>query len=289
MRRLAVALSAVALVPAALAASSPYGPPRQVGTITAEPLPEISGMVAATAVRGGWWVHNDSGHTAELFLLSPTGRLLQTVDVRGATNEDWEEISSGPAPGGRRYLYVGDIGDNGRVRHEVVVYRLLEPRRGARSARVTKLPYRYPDGRHNAEALFVDPASGRIYVVTKTEVFRDETAVYRFPLPLRPGRTVTLELVESQFSTLIAPVPFVTGAALSPDGTRLAIRTYAEAWEWRRRPGTPFAALFEAIPRHVDLAREVQGEAVTYTTSGKALVTTSESLPAPLWRLERSG
>jgi hypothetical protein len=286
MRRLAVALAALVLVPAALAAAGPYRAPVEVGRITAEELPELSGLVAATTVRGGFWAHNDSGHTSELFLLGPTGRLLQTVDVRGATNGDWEEVASGPAPGGRRYLYVGDIGDNGRVRHEVVVYRLLEPRRGARTARATKLAYRYPGGRHNAEALFVDPASGRIYVVTKTEVFGDETALYRFPLPLRPGKTVTLEPVEGRFSDLIAPVPFVTGAALSPDGTRLAIRTYAEAWEWRRRPGTPFEALFSATPRHVDLARERQGEAITYTTDGRALVTASEFLPAPLWRLE---
>ena len=52
MTRLAAAIAALALVPAALA----YGPPRQAGTITSQALPEVSGMTAATVERGGWWV-----------------------------------------------------------------------------------------------------------------------------------------------------------------------------------------------------------------------------------------
>jgi hypothetical protein len=152
------------------------------------------------------------------------------------------------------------------------------------------LPFRYPDGRHDAEALFVDPTTSRIYLVTKTDPLSGERcALYRFPLPLRPGRRVTLERVGGRFGRLIAPVPFVTGAALSPDGARLAIRTYTDALEWRRRPGAPFERILGATPEPVELAAEPQGEAIAYALSGEALVTTSEQLPAPLWRLQRRG
>ena len=211
--------------------------------------------------------------------------------VRGASNVDWEDLASGPGADGRRTLYVGDIGDNDAVRDDLVVYRVRRAvARSARSAAATALPFRYPDGRHNAEALFVDPASGRIYVVTKTRVAASR-AGRALPLPAAArarAQRVTLEKVGGRFAKLVAPVPLVTGAAVSPDGTRLAIRTYIDAWEWRRRPGSAFATLFAADSEHVALALERQGESIAYTSDGKALVTTSEQLPAPLWRMTKS-
>jgi hypothetical protein len=264
-------------------AAAAYAPPEQVGTITAKALPEVSGMTAASVVPGGWWVVNDSGHTPDLHLIGANGRLLATVPVRGAANGDWEDLASIPGPAGRRVLFVGDIGDNAHVRNDLVVYRVPEPARGARGATATALPFRYPDGRHNAEALFVDPAASRIYVVTKRE--ETATALYRFPLPLRPGRRVTLERVGGASAKGIAQLPAVTGAALSSDGTRLAIRTYWEAFEWRRNPRARFESLFKVTPANVTLALERQGESIAYTSDGTALVTTSEQLPAPLWRL----
>jgi hypothetical protein len=282
--RAAIALAALVLVPSALA----YGTPKQVGTITSLALPEVSGMTAATVARGGWWVENDSGNPPDLHLIDAKGKLLATVRVRGATNVDWEDLASGPGPNGRRTIYVGDIGDNDEVRDDLVVYRLTEPARTARSVAATALPFRYPDGRHNAEALFVDPGSGRIYVLTKTLAPQSEPAgLYRFPLPLTPGRRVTLEKVGGGFAKLVAPVALITGAAVSPDGSRLAIRTYTDAWEWRRRPGGPFASLFAADDAHVAIPLERQGESIAYTTDGRALVTTSEQLPAPIWRMNR--
>ncbi len=287
MKRLAVILGALVLVPAALAA---YGAPQRVGTITSPALPEVSGLAAASVVPGGFWAVNDSGNTSDLHLVSPSGKLLATVRVAGASNADWEDLASAPATNGRPYLYIGDIGDNGHVRNDLAVYRVREPARNARSARATAFPFRYPDGRHNAEALFVDPATGRIYLVTKTEAPAVEPCgLYRFPLPLRPGERVILERVGGPFAKLIAPVPLVTGAALSADGTRLVIRTYLEAWEWRRPTGTPFERIFRASPTRVALALERQGEAIAYEPGGLALVTTSELLPAPLWRLGPRG
>jgi hypothetical protein len=285
--RLAVALVVLVLVPAALAA---YGAPKRVGTITAPALSEVSGLTAASVVPNAWWVVNDSGNPAQLHLIGGSGRLIGSVSVRGAANVDWEDLASSPGPGGRPFLYVGDIGDNGRVRDDLAVYRIREPSPNARSVRAAAFPFRYPDRRHNAEALFVDPASGRIYVVTKSEAPAIEPCgLYRFPLPLRPGKRVTLERLSNRLARDLAPVALVTGAALSPDGTRLAIRTYVGAAEWRRAAATPFERIFAARPERVSLASEPQGEAIAYERGGGAIVTTSEQLPAPLWRLQPAG
>jgi hypothetical protein len=273
-------------VPAALGAAASYGPPRRVGTITAPALAEVSGLTAAATAPGAWWALDDSANPPNLYLVGAGGRLLATVRVRGATNVDWEDLAAASA-GGRRHLYVADIGDNDLRRHTLAVYRIPEPRPGASvTAPATVFRFRYPDGPHNAEALFVDPGSGRMFVVTKSDVTAaSPSEIFEFPLPLRPRGTVTVQRVDAPIAHEVALLPLVTGAAVSPDGRRLTIRTYLDAYEWRRPPGSPFADLFDADPEHVRLALERQGESIAYTGDGRSLVTTSEQLPAPLWRL----
>ena len=104
----------------------------------------MSGLTAATVVRGGWWVVNDSGNTPELHLISARAKLLQTVRVTGATNVDWEDLASAPGANGRRTLYVGDIGDNEAVRDDLVVYAVPEPSRGRPCRAAERVPVPLP-------------------------------------------------------------------------------------------------------------------------------------------------
>jgi hypothetical protein len=107
--------------PLAWAAPASYRPPVRAGTITASALPEVSGMTAARTVGGGWWVLNDSGNPPNLHLIGRRGRLIATMPVPNAANVDWEDIAAARAPDGKRYLYIVDIGDNGRARDDLVV------------------------------------------------------------------------------------------------------------------------------------------------------------------------
>ena len=269
-----------------------YGEPRQVGAITDKALKEISGIAPGRVTPGVWWVHNDSGGAARLYAINSEGKLLGSFNVSGAKNKDWEDIAGGPGRGGAPALYIADIGDNGASRDDLVVYRVKEPRLtpGAKSQSTEPaeaFPFRYPDGRHNAEAIFVDPESGRPYIVTKTQTSR--CGVYRFPLPLRPGQSVMLEEVKGESIASIAQLRLVTGAAASPDGRRVGVRTYFSAVELRRAPGRGFEAVFSAELVPIRLPLEQQGEAIAYTADGKAIVTTSEKLPAPIYQMTRQG
>ena len=207
--------------------------------------------------------------------------------LTGATNVDWEDLASGPGAGGRRTLYVGDIGDNDQVRDDLVVYRVAEPSRGAAQRRAGRAAVPLPGRPPQRRGALRRPGLGTDLRASRRASRRgpSRAALYRFPLPLRPGRRVTLEKVGGRFAKLVAPVPLVTGAAVSPDGTRLAIRTYTDAWEWRRRPGSPFASLFAARLRARRARARAPGRVDRVHGDGKALVTTSEQLPAPIWRL----
>jgi hypothetical protein len=233
---------------------------------------------------------NDSGNPARISAIAAAGTLLADFEVAGAENKDWEDLASGPSAGGVPALYIADIGDNELRRHDLVVYRVREPRLSGRRSGVTEraeaFPFRYPDGRHNAEAIFIEPVTGQIHLVTKTD---EQTRVYRFPMPLRPGRRVTLARARGRALGAISQLALVTGAAASPDGSRIVIRTKERAIELRRRRGATFESALNSNPLPIRTALERQGEAITYTLDGRSIVTTSEGLPAPISRITRRG
>jgi hypothetical protein len=278
--------------------SALYDEAQQVGTITAPELSEVSGLAAGRAARGVWWAHNDSGGAARIYAVSATGQLLARFDVTGATNVDWEDIAGGPGADSRPALYIADTGNNGRDRDEHTIYRVREPqfapgvKAGATSGVISgateaaeAFHFRYPDGRHDAEAIFVDPGSRRVYVVTKT--MREDCRVYRFPHPPRAGESVTLERVTGRHVGAVERLRLVTGAATSPDGSRVAVRTYFSAFEFQRAPGGAFESIFDREPTALKLPQTRQGEAIAYSADGQSLVTTSEKLPAPLYQMRR--
>jgi hypothetical protein len=211
--------------------------------------------------------------------------------VEGARHRDWEDLASGPGRDGKPALYIADLGDNARRRDDLTIYRVKEPdlSKGVKDG-VTQtaeaFPFQYPDGRHDAEALLVDPKSGRPYVVTKS--FRPPCGVYRFALPLRPDEKVTLEKVSGAGAERISQLMLVTGAAASPDGQRAVVRTYFGAYELARAAQGNFESLFDAKPAPVALAPEKQGEAISYAPDGRSIFTVSEKIPAPLYQIKRA-
>jgi len=81
----------------------------------------------------------------------------------------------------------------------------------------------YPDGPQDAEALFVSRQGG-VYIVTKGNT--GPIALYRFPEPLRSGASVVLERVATLLPAEAVRGDRVTGAATSPDGHWVALRTH---------------------------------------------------------------
>lgn len=270
-------------------ASSEYADAKQLGTITDKSLAEISGLTASRVMPGVFWVHNDSGDKARLYAIDAKGKLLAKVDVTGAKNEDWEDIASGPGADGKPALYLADTGNNEHDRTDLTIYRVREPKLGSEKKAATEaaeaFPFSYPDGNHDCEAIFVDPTSGQIYLVTKT--LKNDCAVYRFPLPLKARQKVVLEKVSGAKIKSLTQLRMVTGAAVAPDGSRVAIRTYFGAFELQRTKGKAFSTIFDHEPAVLKVPLMGQAEAIAYSADSKSLLLTSERLPAPLYQMTR--
>ncbi|MDV6011892.1 hypothetical protein [Haloechinothrix sp. LS1_15] len=285
-----------------------FGEGEAAGTVTDPVVEEASGIVASRAHDGVFWTHNDSGHEPELYALSTSAEMLGAYPVAGAENIDWEDIATGPGPEpGIEYLYVGDIGANFNNfdidfpgaelrRDEVVVYRVAEPETrpdgtGGELDVVDELRFTYPDGIIDAEAMFVDPHTGDLYILTKPYLDSlDENGVSQVmraaAADLRPGEAIMMtEVAEFDAGPAYdfdrhfpppSPLPggMVTGADISPDGSTILVRTYQEILAFERSGSV--AEAFRGEPCYAPQVPERQGEAVGFTVGGDAYVTISE-------------
>ncbi|MFF7211298.1 hypothetical protein ACFZAU_12285 [Streptomyces sp. NPDC008238] len=236
-------------------------------------ITESSGLVASRLHKGVYWTHNDSDDGPYVYAVdSATGRTVATVTLRGVGSpRDVEAISMGPDGA----LYVGDIGDNldGSWPH-VWIYRFPEPKRLAdQTVTATQFTVTYDKGPRNAEAVMVDPKSGRAYIASKNE---DGGGLYEGPAKLSASGTNVFRR--------IADIPlWITDGAFSPDGSRLVLRGYFGALMYRWSGGT--ARRIDQM--HVPLQR--QGESVAFTPDGGALMYGSEGTDSEVWRVPLSG
>lgn len=246
-------------------------PVQETGTVANADEKEVSGIVASLAHDGVFYLHNDSGDTARFFAIDLAGKALATFSVSGASAVDWEDIARGPCPAGT-CLFFGDIGDNSADRDDYVVYRVAEPTAIAdATVPAEKLPFTYPDGSHNAETLLADPATGGLFIVTKTAGI---SSVYAFPLPLTPGKSVVLTK-GGDISLPIMPA-LITGGDVHPLGRGVLLRTYADVWLFPQAQGMSVVDALLGEPCAAPVPDEAQGEAIGWLASGAGYVTTSE-------------
>lgn len=271
---------------------SAYGPAKQLGKLNVPFINELSGIADSRVNPGVVWCHNDSGDGAYVYALNRRAECIGVFLVRSASANDWEDMAWGPGPDGTgNSLYLGDIGDNPKQRPQYSIYRIAEPKLGKepgskQAPNLTGEPtirrdFTYPDGSHNAECLMVHPKTGVVYIVTKDE--SGAAGVYRFPAERKEWwEPVKLERV----GTVKLPGELITGGDISPDGTRVALRTYATAYELRLPPGSAsFDDVWKATPTRIPTPFMTISEAICYTADGKSLLISSEGVGAPLYEL----
>ncbi|MCF8557188.1 MAG: hypothetical protein K9G28_06520 [Candidatus Nanopelagicales bacterium] len=222
---------------------------------------EISGMTYSQRHADVLYLHNDSSGGPLLFAVdASTCDTLATLTISGIEARDLEAIGSGRDAKGRPILWLADIGDNRDSWSEVRLHRVREPRK-LRDRTLPAATYRftYPDRPHNAEAILADPSSERVWVVTKQTA---RGRIYELPDPLRRDRVNVARPVGKVGA-------FVTDGAVSPQGNRFVLRDYVDA------------EVFAGLPPGADaqtvyLPIQFQGEAITWTADGAALLVASE-------------
>lgn len=271
------------LVDAFLRTVSPPAPPsffRITGVFQRPGLRESSGIAVSRSHRGVLWTHNDSGDGPFVYATDTAGKDLGTWRVSGASATDWEDIAIGPCPSFAGWcLYIADTGDNGEARPSVTVYAVPEPTpSGERvdSARATApaeaLQLTYTGGPSDVEAIYVT-ADATLFLVTKgrsrgVRLLQVARGAWQAAGPVAAAQIQRLPIEPDQRIGR-----WVTGAAVSPDGAKVVVRTYSELYIFTPENGGALGP--EPIVCWLGPS-EPQGEAVDFLNSS-TLVTTSEA------------
>ncbi len=251
------------------------------GTFRSRRLTESSGVVVSHAHKGILWTHNDSGDGPYLYATDLRGTDRGVVRVSGAKNVDWEDLSHGPCPDGPgECLYIGDTGDNLEDHRSVTIYAVAEPDPPTGpsdtlrvTARARALRFRYPDGPHDVEALFVSPRDSAMYLISKGR--SGAVRLYRLPR----GAWQADKIVRAELLQRLPIIPDasagrrVTDAAIRPDGALVAVRTYTEIYFFIPRPNGRLSPIGPVCPI---AGLERVGEAIDFLDDS-TFVLTSEA------------
>ena len=274
-----------------------YGKPQAVGEIKSDEITESSGIAASRCNKDVLWTHNDSGDDAFIFAINEKGEKLGTWKVSGAKNRDWEDIAAfRNKETGKCFLYIGDIGNNKRLRSELTIYRVAEPQISAadkssseknpkKTENADAVKLEYPDMRHDAETLMIHPLTGDIYILSKR--LSGAAGVYKLAADYDLEKINTLEKI-ADFSVPAVPNGFLTGGDISPDGKRIIICDYFSAYEIvLPDKAKNFNEIWKEKPVIVELGEREQGESVGYSADEKSIFATSEKKNSPLIQVER--
>lgn len=253
------------------------GKPTKVCTITDPRLRELSGLVAT---ENGYIVVNDSTDDPArrpVFFLNKKCQVTKEVPFP-TPPLDPEDLALSPDG---KTLWIADIGDNATAkerRSRIALWSM--PVDGSKPPVIHRVSYPQNQPR-DAEALLIAD-DGTPIIITKT-LGKAEIFVPTGPLRQNNEDPVPLQKVGELSlpkTTTVTPlgaagrIP-VTGAARSPDGTRVVLRTYGDAFEWDVPDGDIVAALTTGTPRVTPLADKF-GEAITYTPDGAYFLTVSD-------------
>lgn len=271
------------------------------GRITTPKLSEASGFAVSRQTPGLLWAINDSNNPAEIYGLSIQGVLLKTYKVKGAMNWDWEDLA-GYRYNGEDFLVIADVGDNWSARPFSTLYCVKEPAADRQSGVLDlewKMNFSYENGPLDCEAVAVDAAHQKIYLLSKRSPL---PVLYELPLDMAGKKFMYTARVAATIKPIPGPIPkdpkqaygkyrsHPTAMDISADGNTLYILTYQHAYVYSRTPDQTWNQAFSTHPQQITLPPSsktlVQREALGLDhTTGKIFIT-SEKVPAPIYVAE---
>ncbi|MEK7766749.1 MAG: hypothetical protein AAB368_10970, partial [bacterium] len=158
---------------------------------------------------------------------------------------------------------------------------------------VERFPFRFadrPNDGYNAEALLVDPWTGRAYVVTKQSGPR--AGLYE--VPLSPGSAtpaiasrvgdIALDITQPAGDSFL-----ITAGDVSASGEAIVLITYTHGFLWRRANGETIPQALARPPCALPPMRGDGPEAVALDWDGRRYFTTAEGVGAPLYAFAQGG
>lgn len=270
--------------PVAATTTAP-APPAGPAAVMAWQDPEVAESSGLAAGPGGLlWTVNDAGNQPVVYGVNGKGETVARIHV-GAGQTDWEDIAVSNGQ-----IYVADTGDaysenkqsGAGLRREIAVLRFTLPSQPTTADATDLVTWRarFPSTYvPNVESILVAPKSGRVFLVTKIEQPGKPAEVWAFPSKPSTTQVNQLRRVATLNKTKLS------GGAWSPDGRLLALRDATTAYVWKAGASPDLAEVFTHPPTDLPLPAQRQGEGITFSEDGSALLVSSEGRGSEVWRV----
>ena len=280
----------------------PTGIVELAGQLEDRRLREASGIAASTRLDDVLWIINDGGSKSIIHATDLAGRFHGQLRIDKVDNRDWEDLAA-ITMDGTPYLVVADIGDN-ESRHDAsLLYVIEEPAIELEEDRKLREPanwtveFDYPDGPRDAEAIAVDMAEGRVYILSKRDL---PPHIYSVPIAPEADETLTASFVgaltslpdPSRNEIDIAGITNdwywqPTAMDFSRDRRHAVVLTYAAIYLFRREDGQSWLDALNQEPLGLSIDRIRDAEAIAFSADGQALyLTVEKKRGAPLFRID---
>lgn len=219
------------------------------------------------------WTLQDSGNPAEIYGLDAHGKIVQTIAITNAQNNDWEDISS-DASGN---LYIGDFGNNDNDRKNLCIYKIdaahLRHDQATVSASINfyfpqqkAFPPKKSEMVYDVESFFVWQDHFYLFTKNRSSKFDGETALYL--VPNKPGNHAAKKIATFKTCGSYGKCA-VTSADISPDGKKVALLTSGYVWLFIGFKG---ANIFSGKAEQIDLGHVSQNEGICFSGNNKLLI-----------------
>ncbi len=179
----------------------------------------------------GVWTHNDSGGSNEAFRTNTTGQLQNTLTIANATNNDWEDMTQDDA--GR--IYIADLGSSAQNGNRTI-YRFNQ-NNNTTSVNAETIHIQFSDTEiYDCESMFYFNNSlyffSKFYLSSVNDPNYGYVRMYKLSnlTPNTAQNRHTAQYVGRKYIGISTTdlngdeqANGATGAAISPDGTRMAI------------------------------------------------------------------
>ena len=258
-----------------ISSCSNYG---QLKIITDLPgsLKEISGMV--TYGDSTVWVLEDNGNKDEIYQVNFKGDILKSLKVKNGDNDDWEDMAK-DLDGN---LYIGDFGNNGNYRKNLIIYKVPNPTiEPGDKIDAEQIKFYYPDQKeyppkkdkllYDAESLF--HYNGKLYIVTKnrSNPFSGEAHIYT--VPDKKG-SYEAELVGKFTPCTDWKICQITSIDISPKGDKIVALSYGKLFIFSDFTWKDFS---KGKIEEIDLGARTQLESVTFLDEHTLLISDERS------------
>ncbi len=183
-------------------------------------LKETSGLIFYDNL---FWTFNDSGGKNKIFGINISGKIVKEITLKNAKNIDWEDIAQD-----KKYIYVGDFGNNRGIRNNQKIYRIKK----------SKIDKKYSQSVETGVTDFsFSNQSKFIFSIYKTQfdceamiVFHDNLFV--FTKDWKTQNTTVYKIPQKTGKNEAKPMEYfnvnglVTAADINPAGDKLALIGY---------------------------------------------------------------